>query len=270
MTAQITPSTVRGSTSPSLAWLKRLGNVIIDQLFPPHCVICHRYGAWLCNHCLGKVDVIHPPICYQCGLPQDKASSPTRDITPVCEQCRQRLSTLDGRCAYAFHNGPLRQAIHHLKYQDQQSLAIPLGRLMSDGWAALSPCDLDIDVVVPVPLHTTRQKERGYNQATLLALELGAYLQRPVVQNTLVRIRATAPQVELGVQERRENVRNAFRCINDHLSSKRVLLIDDVCTTGSTLEAASNALRDGGVSFVWAYTLAQAKGESGPSFRKSM
>jgi ComF family protein len=130
---------------------------------------------------------------------------------------------------------------------------------MSDGWDILSPQDLRVDVIVPVPLHRSRQQERGFNQAALLARELGQRLHRPVVEDTLVRAKATAPQVGLDVQQRQENVRDAFECVNDSLASKCVLLIDDVRTTGSTLEAACHALRERGVSSVWAYTLARAR-----------
>jgi ComF family protein len=153
----------------------------------------------------------------------------------------------------------LRQAIHQFKYDDLQSLASPLGRLMSEGWVALTPRDLRIDAIVPVPLHSTRQRQRGYNQAALLAMEVGAHLRRPVIQDVLVRTKATAPQVALGAQERLANVRDAFRCTDDGLSGKHVMLIDDVCTTGSTLESACAALRAAGTLSVWAYTLARAR-----------
>jgi ComF family protein len=134
-----------------------------------------------------------------------------------------------------------------------------MGKLMSEGWVTLTPTDLSIDAIVPVPLHPIRQRQRGYNQAALLATEVGAQLQYPVIQDVLVRTKATAPQVELGAQERRANVRDAFRCTGNGLSGKRVMLIDDVCTTGSTLESVCTTLREAGTLSVWAYTLARAK-----------
>jgi competence protein ComFC len=123
----------------------------------------------------------------------------------------------------------------------------------------LAPNSLHLDVIVPVPLHPTRQRERGFNQAALLACELGIHLGRPVVDGVLVRSRATHPQVGLGPDERRANVDGAFECANDDLAGKRVLLVDDVYTTGSTMEAAGAALREGGAESVWAYTLARAR-----------
>jgi ComF family protein len=253
-------------------WLKELAATAVDLLFPPRCVACHRFGAWLCADCVKEIEVIHPPICPRCGLPLD---SEARDNTTPpkmpfgCNRCRSAPFPADRLRAYAFHSGPLREAIHQLKYQDLRALAAPLGQLMAEGWANLSRDEDGFDVIVPVPLHRARLRQRGYNQAALLARALGAHLQRPVAEDTLVRVKATAPQVDLDAQARRANVRDAFLCSDTSLAGKRVLLVDDVCTTGATLEAASVALRDGGASSVWAYTLARARGQAGPDSDKS-
>jgi ComF family protein len=197
-------------------------------------------------------------LCPRCGLPEN-GSSPDGARPPICKRCERTSHQLDGLRSFAFHSGPLRHAIHQFKYQDLRSLAGPLGKLMSDGWFGLAPQNLDLDVIVSVPLHPTRLRQRGFNQATLLARELGARLQLPVMEDVLIRTRATAPQVELGAQERRANVHNAFRCTGTGLSDQRVLLVDDVCTTGSTLDSACMALREADASLVWAYTLARAR-----------
>jgi competence protein ComFC len=244
--------------STGAAWLDRAKTAIIDILFPPHCVACHRPGAWLCVDCLQAIEAIQPPVCQRCGLPLDERQT-ANSSGSICRHCQRAPLQLDGLLAYAFHSDPLRQAIHQFKYQDLRSLAAPLGQLMAEGWKALAPDDLQPDVIVPVPLHPSRQLQRGYNQATLLAQELGSRLRCPVMKEVLVRIKATAPQVDLDAQERRDNVRNAFRCRDTSLAGKHVLLIDDVCTTGSTLESACVALRETGVISVWAYTLARAK-----------
>jgi len=156
----------------------------------------------------------------------------------------------------AYLDGTLREAIHHFKYSNLQDLAIPLGRLMGDYWQK-NP--LPAEIIVPVPLHTDRLRERGYNQAALLARELRKGIGLPVSETSLVRVRATRPQVDLNAQERKENVRDAFSCSNTDLKDKRVLLIDDVYTTGATLEACSIALREIGARSVWALTLARPR-----------
>jgi ComF family protein len=254
------PSLAETATSQS-AWLGKLKTFALDLLFPPHCAVCQRLGAWLCADCLEAIEAIEPPVCQHCGLPL--AGSLNDERTALCARCQVSPIQLDGLRTYAFHGGPLREAIHQFKYQDLRGLAPLLGQLMAEGWERLAPRDLALDVIVPVPLHRSRQRERGYNQATLLAGELGHCLQLPVIEDAVVRSRATAPQVDLGVQARRANVQNAFRCQGNNLAGKRVLLVDDVCTSGATLESTCLALRGAGATSVWACTLARARPDMG-------
>jgi len=256
------------SPPSSIAWLEKLAQAAVNLLFPPHCVACHRFGAWLCAACVNKIETIGPPVCPRCGMPSEQAlATAARDDIPrpECDRCRSTRQQIERLRAYAFHSGPLREAIHQFKYQDLRALAAGLGQLMADGWTTLAPNSGDVDVIVPVPLHPTRERQRGYNQSALLARELGVHLERPVVEDTLLRVKATPPQVGLGTKARQVNVRGAFDCTDSILGGKRVLLVDDVCTSGSTLEAASAALRNGGVRSIWAYTLARARGTDRPS-----
>jgi ComF family protein len=151
----------------------------------------------------------------------------------------------------------MREAIHRLKYSNSQDLAIPLGEMMVSYWQDVH---LPAEVIVPVPLHARRLRERGYNQAALLARELGKGVGLPVLESALVRVRETSPQIDLNAKERKENVQGAFRCPDDQLAGKSVLLLDDVYTTGATLEACSLALKQRGARAVWALTLARAQG----------
>jgi ComF family protein len=241
-----------------MAWLKRAGSIVTDLFFPPHCVICRSPGSWLCATCLERIEVIRSPVCPRCGLPLDQEIA-KRAKSPVCRHCHRQGFPLAGARAFAFHADPLRQAIHEFKYNDMRCLAVPLARLLAQGWAELAPSHLTFDVIIPVPLHAHRERERGYNQAALLAGELGRCLHLPVVERVLVRCRATAPQIDLPPAQRRANVQGAFQCASGTLAARRVLLIDDVYTTGSTLESASAALYQAGVSLVWAYTLTRAR-----------
>lgn len=246
------------STPPGQAWIGKLKAVALDLLFPPHCVACQRLGGWLCAACLDKIEAIEPPVCQVCGLPGEGASQ-----AKVCARCQSSPSQLDGIRSYAIHDGPLRDAIHQFKYEDLRGLAGFLGKLLVDGWHRLAPPDLGLDAIVPVPLHRRRQRQRGYNQAALLAREFGAGLRLPVLEDAVIRSRATAPQVHLNAQSRRANVQDAFQCKGTGLYGKRVLLVDDVCTSGATLESVCLAVRDAGVSSVWAYTLTRARPDTG-------
>jgi ComF family protein len=138
---------------------------------------------------------------------------------------------------------------------------VALAQLMVDYWRATP---LPVDLLVPVPLHPARQRERGYNQAELLARAFGDRIGLPVVNTGLRRARSTRPQISLNASDRRENVQDAFTYQprtadqGDAVRGRRVLVVDDVCTTGSTLEACSLALKAGGASSVWGFTLARA------------
>lgn len=174
----------------------------------------------------------------------------------LCHPCRKAPLQIDGIRAVGYLEGTLRTAIHRFKYSNLRPLATPLGQLMAQ---YLLYNQLPVDVVVPVPLHSQRLKERGYNQAALLAKGITETLDLPLLDNALLRVKSTVPQVGLGARQRRDNVKGAFHCADVDLKEQRVLLIDDVCTTGATLEACSLALRGSGVSAVWGLVLARER-----------
>jgi ComF family protein len=154
--------------------------------------------------------------------------------------------------------GTIRRAILELKYQGISSLAAPLGRLLYE-YTVVHP--LPADIVVPVPLHGHRLRQRGFNQAALLARELGKLQHMPVAPGLLKRMRNSPSQAQAATaDERRSNVRGAFQIAQaDSVEGKRVLLIDDVCTTGATLDACARVLREAGAARVWGLTLARER-----------
>lgn len=149
----------------------------------------------------------------------------------------------------------MRKAVHHLKYGHFKALAAPLGQLLAQ-YVESQP--IAADVLVPVPLHSRRLRERGYNQSALLAVELGRRNGLPVVSDSLVRLRHTKSQVKTAdAEERQRNLAGAFGCRDTKLAGKRVLVVDDVCTTGATLNSCATALRAAGADSVWGLALAR-------------
>lgn len=222
---------------------------LLALLYPERCASCNQTGDVFCVECQRKVAFLSSPLCPLCGYPSPHSK--------LCHLCKQSTRAIDGIRSVAFFEPPLRQAIHALKYRGLRSVAVPMAGLMADYWRR-NP--IPTDVIVPVPLHRNRQRERGYNQAGLLAQALGAEIGLPVREDWLVRAKDTRTQTELDASERKENVAGAFRCRNsDEVADCQVLLIDDVCTTGATLESCSLALCQAGAQSVWALTLGRAR-----------
>ncbi len=188
-----------------------------------------------------------PPLCPKCGRPQSSAI--------LCPNCIGWQAEIDSiRSPFRF-DGVIRQAIHQLKYRNLRALAVLLAQLLDD-YLASNP--VPGEVLVPVPLHQKRLRERGYNQSSLLAQELGKLTNLPVVDDYLIRQRYAPPQARTStVNERRSNVASAFFCRDRRLKDKQVLLIDDVSTSGATLDACSRALKEAGAASVWGLVVAR-------------
>lgn len=229
------------------ARLDEVKGKLIDFFFPPRCVGCGNEGLFVCPGCEASLPRLASPVCSGCGQPLAGSDH--------CPHCRAWRPETDGiRSPFAF-DGVLRQAIYQFKYGHFKALAAPLGQLLG---SYLQREPLSVDVLVPVPLHSSRERDRGYNQSALLAAELGKRCGLPVVSDCLVRLRHTKPQVRTaGALERQRNLAGAFGCLDRRLADLRVLLIDDVCTTGATLSSCAIALREAGASLVWGLALAR-------------
>jgi ComF family protein len=241
---------VWGALSPlRQLWGRRraVGQSFLDLLYPPRCVGCGKNESWFCAACLASVELLRPPICVKCGRP-----GRARSLCPSCSGAPPRIDAIRSVACFA---DPLREAIHQFKYRNLQALAHPLGGLLVDYW---HDNPLPADSLIAVPLHPRREQERGGNQAQLLAEVLGQAVGLPVLKGALWRRRDTRPQVDLNRAERRANVAGAFHCESGQVTGRRIVLIDDVCTTGATLEACSIALRQAGAVSVWGLTLARA------------
>lgn len=176
----------------------------------------------------------------------------------MCRQCQYHPPGLSGLRAVSSYEEPLRSCIHALKYNGNTRLAEPLGQLLARAYWHYA---LQLDAIIPVPLHDERQQQRGYNHALLLAEICAGQVNLPLYENMVVRYRATPAQVGLPAGERRQNVAGAFCCspafTTGALFGRRILIIDDVYTTGATLEACAAPLFAAGTKEVWGLVLAR-------------
>ena len=230
-----------------LPQLAKVKGIALDLLFPQWCVGCGKEGDFICYSCCRSLPRIVPPLCPMCGKPQ-----PSGILCPSCVGWQARIEGI--RSPFRF-DGVMRQAIYQLKYRNLRALASTLAKLLND-YLGTNP--VPGEVLVPVPLHQKRLRERGYNQSSLLARELGKLTKLPVVDNCLIRQRHTPPQARTStVDERRSNVADAFTCRDHRLQDRQVLLVDDVSTSGATLDACAAALKAAGATMVWGLVLAR-------------
>ena len=205
----------------------------LDLAFPPQCAGCKRVGTILCTACFAQLAPATP-------LPY-----------------RQGWSALHGLVAVNIYQGQLRNCIHALKYDGVIRLAEPLGALLAQTYLGYG---MQADMLVSVPLHSERHKQRGYNHAHLLASECASRIGIPLKDDVLVRSRATNAQVGLNAYDRKQNVAGAFSVGPNHTTTeiygRRIIIVDDVCTTGATLDACATTLLQVGAISVWGLVLA--------------
>ena len=233
---------------------RRLVDPILTVVFPSACAACGRALSRptrgpLCEGCWDAVAGRGSPAC-RCGLPLPPGK-------PRCGRCRRGRQPLAAGTSLGLYEGPLRVAIHELKYRGRRRVAGRLVEKLLEQGSARALVE-GCDVVVPVPLHPRRLRERGYNQASLLARELGRRAGRPCGEGALVRRKDTTPQYGLSAAARRRNVAGAFAVRRRGLVAGRVVtLVDDVFTTGATAYACARALREAGAREVRLLSLAR-------------
>lgn len=241
---------------PSLTTLARH---LLHTLLPVDCASCRLAlrddpVPFFCRSCWSQIRPLAGPSCPRCGRPFPSSVALRYSPTHRCSDCRHQKPSYTRAWSLYPYEGPLRDAICLYKYRRKVSLRDALVQLMAAGWPDIEP----VDLVVPVPLHPTRLREREFNQVLLLADGLGGRAGAPVRPDTLVRSRETRPQAELTRRERRLGLRRCFTVPRPgSIAGKRVLLIDDVFTTGTTVNECAKALRKAGSGDVYVVTLAR-------------
>ncbi len=228
------------------------GRTLLDALYPLECVGCGGSGKVICDDCATDLPVLRPPFCRVCATPGNFAR---------CQTCAETVRRFDGVRAPYRYAGAVRQAILALKYGGIKAAAPQLGDLLA-GYLNDNP--LPGDVLAPVPMHRQRWRERGYNQAELLGGQVARKCDLPYDADLLKRTRQVEPQA--GITSAAQRVVNVADSIaltaGRDVAGAAVILVDDVATTGSTLEACAGALKEAGAASVWGLTLAVAGGQS--------
>jgi ComF family protein len=243
-------------------WLAEASDAVVSVIFPAGCRICEKLLADarripVCEECLSSFERVSELACEICGRPLPGLTRKEGE-QQLCPACHDKTYAFDRARSLAIYQGPLVQAILLLKFEQIE----PLGEWFAERLAELARSGgvtLQADVVVPVPLHRERERERGYNQAALISKPLAKRLRLPHKAVLLMRTRARPDKRILSLEERWESVRGAFATRpGSQVDNLRVLLIDDVLTTGATLDACARALLDAGAKSVVGLTVARA------------
>ncbi len=223
-------------------------------LFPLRCPVCDDiapYGEKICPDCRTKFKMLLPPYCMKCG-------KKLRNEGEFCGDCREKNHVFArGRALYEYES--VAGAVYRFKYGNRQEYAEFFGEELAFYLGGFIR-EIGPDALIPVPLHRKRRRARGYNQAALLARALGRRLEVPVAENYLMRVRNTIPLKYLNPKERQNNLKKAFNIPQNDVKLKRVIVVDDIYTTGSTVDEAAETLLQGGAEQVYFVALACGAG----------
>lgn len=236
--------------------IKGIFTYLIDLIYPPRCPLCDSYldeEKLFCDKCLAGFKRLLPPFCSICAVPFDGIG----DDMHICENCLRKRPYFKSISAPYIYSNSLSTAVHLFKYQGKRSVSKALGRLLAGfalDWWDRSKKDY---VIIPVPLSPRRLRARGFNQSLVLSRYVSKAIKLPVDCMSLRRIKDTPPQSILNKEEREKNVKDVFKVIGNDLKGKNVILVDDVATTGNTLNECARALKKCGVKEVICLVLAR-------------
>ena len=230
--------------------------MLMDLLFPAKCLGCNSVlqpGEYLCQRCKKQIHYVGKNVCVKCGKPLIKTEADR------CYDCQKQQHYFKMNRSVMVYDAGVKKMLYELKYNHRKEVAAFLGKEMARElkdyiWG------LKIQGIVPIPLHGSKKRERGYNQAELIAAAMGKETGIRVYGNYLIRSEDTRPQKELNDMERKNNVKNAFHMGQNEVQLKRIMLVDDIYTTGATLDAATRALQKKGEVEVYGVTTCIGRG----------
>lgn len=225
-------------------------NLFLEMIFPRRCTVCDRVLPWgekeICVDCKKKIQYSSGPLCFKCG-------KPVKDEEEYCYDCRKKEHYFKQGAAL-FPYEYIRLSLYRFKYGGRQEYAGFYGRQMAyrleEKRRQWKP-----EALVPVPLHKWKQKKRGYNQAELIARELSGYWKIPVITNLVVRCKNTRPMKEIVGTDRQNNLKKAFKLGTNDVKLNTIIIIDDIYTTGSTIDAVSKVCLEAGITNVYFMTV---------------
>ena len=230
----------------------------LDLIFPKFCLGCGKEGIWLCPKCQAKILPVKTQLCPGCGRisPRQRRG---KYFGIYCQNCRRKYRPkLKGIIVAAYYvEGPIKELIHNFKYNHILELETILGDLLAKSLKDNLKSERDV-IVTAVPLHFLRRAQRGYNQSEILARYVANKLKMPKNFQIIKKIRQTKPQVKLGGKKRLENLKNCYKIINKNIvRGQTIILVDDVTTTGTTLNECAKVLREAGAKGIWGLVVAK-------------
>lgn len=229
-------------------------NKMLSLLYPDTCPMCGKLSdGGLCAKCRGNADYIEEPRCMRCGKPLDD------EKREYCYDCEHHGHYFERGYSLWVHQGGTKRAIYQFKFHNRRIYGSFFAEELLSNYKN-SILKWNISMIVPIPLSRQKQKKRGYNQAELISIQIGERMHIPVCTDGLVRVRNTKPQKNLSMRERQANMKDAFLWKKERLHGESVLLIDDIYTTGNTIDHAARELLSAGASKVYFLTISIGQG----------
>lgn len=236
---------------------------LLNFVFPLDCKICEKpiresKGYSICEDCFKTIELIERPYCAKCGKPLIPTDFFKQNREILCLDCKRKKYSFEFSRSTGIYDKVLKKCIHLFKYYGEKKLAKPLGKLMVDSLVKNDEFKRKIDLIIPVPLHRNDLKKRGFNQSVLLGKVTGDYLSIPVRENVLIKKKLTPFQVNLSKKERKINILGAFSVEKpEEIKGKNILILDDVFTTGATVEECTKELMKARAKNIFVLTLAR-------------